>query len=142
MFIGEYKYSIDNKNRLFIPSKFRTGIRKFIITRGLENCLFMYPANKWKEISFKFKKLPLAKAEARAFLRVLLSGATECDVDRQGRILVPKNLCTYAKIKQNIVIIGVLDRIEIWDKDVWQTYSGKAVKSFTDLAEKLIELGI
>lgn len=142
MFIGEYQYSIDNKNRLFIPFKFRTGVKKFFVTRGLEGCLFMYTPNMWKEISLKFKKLPLTKTEARAFLRMLLSGAAECDVDGQGRILVPQNLCSYGKIKKNIIIVGVLDRVEIWSEKEWDAYSEKSLKSFTDSAEKLIELGI
>ncbi|MFH1238760.1 MAG: division/cell wall cluster transcriptional repressor MraZ [bacterium] len=142
MFIGQYEYSIDNKNRLFIPSKFRTGVRKFFVTRGLEGCLFMYTPNMWQEITAKFKKLPLTKTEARSFLRMLLSGAAECDVDRQGRILVPQNLCGWAKLKKNIIIVGVLDRFEIWSKEEWKLYSVKSLRSFTDSAEKLIDLGI
>jgi MraZ protein len=142
MFIGQYEYSIDNKKRLFIPSKFRTGAKKFFVTRGLEGCLFMYAPGMWQEITAKFKKLPLTKTEARAFLRMLLSGAAECDIDSQGRILVPHNLCNYAKLKKNIVIVGVLDRVEIWSKEEWNMYSDKSLKSFTDSAEKLIDLGI
>ncbi len=142
MFIGQYNYSIDNKNRLFIPSKFRIGVGKFIITRGLEKCLFMYTLNKWKEISLKLKKLPLVKSQARAFLRILLSGAAECSVDTQGRILIPQDLCTYANMEKNIIIVGIIDRVEIWSKDDWETYSEKALGSFTDLAEELTELGI
>ncbi|MFH1784277.1 MAG: division/cell wall cluster transcriptional repressor MraZ [bacterium] len=142
MFIGEYRHSIDNKSRLFIPSKFRSGVKKFILTRGLEDCLFMYPVSSWKNITQKLKSLPLAKSEARAFSRILLSGAAQCSIDRQGRILVPQNLGSFANVKKNVVIIGVLDRIEIWSVENWNSYSGKSIKSFTELAEKLIDLGI
>lgn len=145
MLAGFFQHSLDKKNRLFIPSKFRSskkGKKEFILTYGLEQCLFMYDLEGWKNIETKLGKLPLTKADARAFMRIFLSGATQTTLDSQGRILVPKNLCSYAGIVKEIVVIGVMDRIEIWSKRKWSVYSKKSYTKFAKVSEELVELGI
>ncbi len=145
MFTGFFQHSMDVKNRLFIPAKFRSGKKgseEFILTYGLERCLFMYNPAGWRNIEEKLKKLPLTKADARAFMRIFLSSATKTSVDNQGRILVPQNLCMYANIKKEVVIIGVMDRIEIWSKEKWFIYSKEFHTKFTKISEKLVELGV
>ncbi|MFQ5866428.1 MAG: division/cell wall cluster transcriptional repressor MraZ [bacterium] len=142
MLIGQYHHSLDGKNRLFIPARLRQNVRRFVITSGLEGCLFVYTSDNWKKITERFKALPLTKADARRFLRTFLSGASECDLDDQGRILIPKNLCNYANIRKETIVVGVLDRIEIWSKSNWQRYQKEAEKKFVEVAEKLVDLGI
>ena len=142
MLIGQYRHSLDGKNRLFIPARLRQNVRKFIITSGLEGCLFVYTPENWKKITERLKTLPLTKADARKFLRTFLSGANECPVDDQGRILIPKTLCSYANIRKEVIVVGVLDRIEIWSKSNWERYQKEAEKQFVEVAEKLVDLGI
>ncbi|MFB0527114.1 MAG: division/cell wall cluster transcriptional repressor MraZ [bacterium] len=142
MLIGQYHHSLDGKNRLFIPARLRQNVRKFVITSGLEGCLFVYALENWKKITERLKTLPLTKADARKFLRTFLSGANECPVDDQGRILITKTLCSYANIKKEVIVVGVLDRIEIWSKSNWERYQKEAEKKFVEVAEKLVELGI
>ncbi len=142
MLIGQYRHSLDGKNRLFIPARLRQNARKFIITSGLEGCLFVYTPENWRKITERLKTLPLTKADARKFLRTFLSGANECPVDDQGRILIPKTLCSYANIRKEVIVVGVLDRIEIWSKSNWERYQKEAEKQFVEVAEKLVDLGI
>ncbi|TET40490.1 MAG: division/cell wall cluster transcriptional repressor MraZ [Elusimicrobia bacterium] len=142
MLIGQYRHSLDGKNRLFIPARLRQNVRKFIITSGLEGCLFVYTPENWIKITERLKTLPLTKADARKFLRTFLSGANECPVDDQGRILIPKTLCSYANIRKEVIVVGVLDRIEIWSKSNWERYQKEAEKQFVEVAEKLVDLGI
>lgn len=142
MLIGQYDHSLDGKNRLFIPAKLRQNVRKFIITSGLEGCLFVYTPDNWKKITERLKALPLTKADARKFMRTFLSGASESDLDDQGRILIPRNLCSYANIRKEAIVVGVLDRIEIWSKSNWERYRKEAEKKFVEVAEKLVDLGI
>ncbi|MCK4802804.1 division/cell wall cluster transcriptional repressor MraZ [bacterium] len=142
MLIGQYRHSLDGKNRLFIPARLRQNVRKFIITSGLEGCLFVYTPENWRKITERLKTLPLTKADARKFLRTFLSGANECPVDDQGRILIPKTLCSYANIRKEVIVVGVLDRIEIWSKSNWERYQKEAEKQFVEVAEKLVDLGI
>jgi MraZ protein len=146
MWAGFFQHSLDKKNRLFIPSKFRSsnkkGRKEFILTYGLERCLFMYDLAGWKNIETKLRKLPLTKADARAFMRIFLSGATQTVVDSQGRVLIPRNLCVYAGIRNEAVVIGVMDRIEIWSKIKWSVYSKKSYAKFSKVSEELVELGI
>ena len=142
MLIGQYDHSLDGKNRLFIPARLRQNVRRFVITSGLEGCLFVYTPENWKKITERLKTLPLTKADARKFLRTFLSGANECPVDDQGRILIPKTLCSYANIKKEVIVVGVLDRIEIWSKSNWERYQKEAEKQFVEVAEKLVDLGI
>lgn len=143
MFIGEYQHSIDDKGRVIIPSKFREELGfKFVVTKGLDNCLFVYPVDEWKLFQEKLKGLPLTSKEARAFSRHFFSGAVECEVDKQGRINIPQNLRDHAKIDKEVISIGVSTRVEIWDKDQWENYNDDVNLSYDDIAEKMAELGI
>ena len=143
MFIGEYTYSIDDKKRLAIPGKFRQTLgKKAIITRGLDNCLFLYPAREWEKLAKKLSQLPLAQADARGFARIMLAGAMEVNLDRLGRILIPDYLKKYASLQKKIVIAGLYNRIEIWDEKNWDLYKQKIEKEAGDIAERLKELGV
>lgn len=140
MFMGEYQHSVDEKGRMIIPSKFRELLGSgFVITRGLDNCLFVYPASEWTMLEKKLKSLPLMKADARAFTRFFFSGAVECDLDKQGRVNIPANLREHAQIKKETVVIGVSNRVEIWAKERWEAYAAESVQSFNDIAEKLVD---
>ncbi|GAX91015.1 division/cell wall cluster transcriptional repressor MraZ [Effusibacillus lacus] len=141
MFMGEYQHNIDEKGRLIIPSKFREELGAgFVITRGLDNCLFVYPRKEWEILEAKLKSLPLTSADARAFVRFFFSGAGECELDKQGRILIPIPLRDYAKLVRDCVVIGVSNRVEIWAKEAWESYSNDAADSFAAIAEKLTDL--
>ena len=143
MFIGEYNHTIDNKSRVIIPSKIRDSLgMKFIMTKGLDHCLFVYPQEEWNIFENKLKKLPLTQKDARAFVRFFFAGAVECEVDKQGRVLIPANLREHAKLKTDAVIIGVSNRLEIWDKDLWTAYNDDDDLSYDNIAEKMVELGI
>jgi MraZ protein len=143
MFIGEYTYSIDEKKRLAIPAKFRQLLgKKAVITRGLDNCLFLYPAKEWQNLATKLSKLPLSQADARGFARLMLTGAMDSKLDNLGRILVPDYLKEYALLKKKVVIAGVFNRIEIWDEGKWQEYKNKTEMAVGDIAERLKELGV
>lgn len=143
MFIGEYKYSIDEKKRLAIPSKFRQLLgKKAVITRGLDQCLFLYPDKEWNSLAKKLSQLPLSQADARGFARLMLTGAMEVDFDNLGRILIPDYLKTYAFLKKKVVIAGIYNRIEIWDEKKWQIYQKKTETAVGDIAERLKELGV
>lgn len=143
MFIGEYIYSIDEKKRLAIPAKFRQLLgKKAVITRGLDNCLFLYSIKEWQILAEKLSKLPLAQADARGFVRVMLTGAMDVSFDNLGRILIPDYLKQYAFFKKKVVIAGVYNRIEIWDEKKWQEYKEKTEKEVGDMAERLKELGV
>ena len=143
MFIGEYQHTVDNKGRIIMPSKLRDDLgQNFIVTKGLDNCLFVYPMEEWKRLENKLRTLPLTNKNARAFIRFFFAGATECSLDKQGRILIPNNLREYAKIIKDVVIIGVADRIEIWAKEEWTNYNSDDNLSYEDIAEKMAELGI
>lgn len=137
MFMGEYHHNIDDKNRLTIPAKLRYELgEKFIITRGLDKCLFIYPLNEWNNIITKYKELPNTK-DARNFMRFFLSGATECEFDKQGRINIPLLLAKYAGLEKDCVIIGVNERLEIWSKENWGTFITNNEDSFSDIADNL-----
>ncbi|RUL55912.1 division/cell wall cluster transcriptional repressor MraZ [Lysinibacillus antri] len=139
MFMGEFQHSVDAKGRLIIPSKFRDALgHTFVITRGLDNCLFGYPMDEWRKLEEKLKELPMTKKDARAFARFFFSGATEVELDKQGRINIPTPLSTYAKLEKECVVIGVSSKIEIWAKDAWESYFNEAEESFNDIAENLI----
>lgn len=139
MFMGEYQHSVDTKGRLIIPSKFRESLgNTFVITRGLDNCLFGYPMDEWRKLEEKLKELPMTKKDARAFARFFFSGATEVEIDKQGRINIPSNLAGYAKLEKECVVIGVSTKIEIWAKELWENYFNEAEESFNDIAENLI----
>ncbi len=143
MFIGEYEHSVDVKGRIIMPSKLRENIgEKFIVTKGLDKCLFAYSKSEWANFEEKLKTLPLTNKNARDFVRFFLSGAVECEIDRQGRFLVPANLRTYANIDKEIVIIGVGTRLEIWNKSSWTEYSSEENISADEIAENMTMLGI
>ncbi|WP_139904232.1 division/cell wall cluster transcriptional repressor MraZ [Clostridium thermarum] len=142
MFIGEYQHAIDNKNRMIIPSKFREELgNSFVLTKGLDGCLYAYTMNEWKNMEDKLKNLPLTSKDARAFVRFFFSGANEVEIDKQGRALIPQNLLEYAGIEKEIVSIGVSTRIEIWSKAKWDEYNNSDI-NFDEIAEKMSELGI
>ncbi|MBT2722551.1 division/cell wall cluster transcriptional repressor MraZ [Neobacillus sp. C211] len=143
MFMGEYHHSIDNKGRMIVPSKFRDELGEmFIITRGLDQCLFGYPISEWELIEEKLKGLPLTKKDARAFTRFFFSGATESELDKQGRINIPAPLLQYAKLEKECVILGVSNRIEIWSKQIWEDYFSQSEESFAEIAENMIGFDI
>lgn len=140
MLIGEYHHNIDDKGRLTIPSKFREEIgEKFIVTRGLDNCLFVYSLVEWEKIVSKLKTLPFTKKDARTFTRFFLSGATLCEFDRQGRINLANSLISYAGIQKECAIIGVNDRLEIWALDKFNNLMEENTDSLSDIAENLFE---
>ncbi|HLS53568.1 MAG TPA: division/cell wall cluster transcriptional repressor MraZ [Tissierellaceae bacterium] len=143
MFIGEYQHTLDNKGRVTMPSKFRDDLgEKFVITKGLDSCLFVYPMSEWKTIQEKLKTLPLTNRDARAFVRFFFSGASESSLDKQGRVLIPANLREHSKLEKEAVIIGVATRLEIWSKDSWNDYTNDDNLSYDSIAEKMAELGI
>ena len=141
MFMGEYKHSIDAKGRIILPADFREELTdNFVITKGLDNCLFLYTAEEWDKLSTKLRQLPLAKAEARAFVRFFFAGARQAECDRQGRFLVPANLRAHAKLQKDVVLIGISNRIEVWSKAEWDRYNEEITPS--SIAETLVDLGI
>ncbi|MDD5145400.1 MAG: division/cell wall cluster transcriptional repressor MraZ [Candidatus Pacebacteria bacterium] len=143
MFIGEYSYTIDEKKRLAIPPRLRNVLgKKAVITRGLDQCLFLYPAKEWTILAKKLSQLPLSQADARGFARIMLTGAMEVNIDNLGRILVPDYLKVYAFLTKKVVIAGVYNRIEIWDEIKWKEYKEKTEKEVGDIAERLKELGV
>ncbi len=143
MFMGEYFHTVDGKGRLIIPAKFREGLGEtFVVTKGLDNCLFVYPSQEWKVLEEKLRALPFTKKDARAFVRFFFSGATECELDKQGRILLPANLRGYANLEKDVVVIGVSSRVEIWSKETWKKYSTEAEMDYEDIAEKIIDFDI
>ena len=143
MLIGEYEHSLDDKGRVIMPAKLRIDIgERFIITKGLDGCLFVFSQAEWSNFETKLKELPLTNKNARDFVRFSLSGATECEIDKQGRFLIVNNLRDYANITKEVVIIGVGTRIEIWDRAKWKEYNSNDNISADDLAENMTMLGI
>lgn len=143
MFIGEYQNSIDSKGRIIVPSKFRDQLgSKFILTKGLDNCLYIYPMDEWNKFQDKLTSLPVANKDARAFVRYFFSSAVECEIDKQGRLTIPQNLREHARIDKELVTIGVLSKIEIWSKQEWDNYSDGTNLGPDEIAEKMSEFGI
>ncbi|MGI6677577.1 MAG: division/cell wall cluster transcriptional repressor MraZ [Dehalobacterium sp.] len=143
MFMGEFQHTIDPKGRLFMPVKFREELGEtFVVTKGLDNCLFVYSQKEWQRLESKLKALPFTKADARAFTRLFFSGAMECGLDKQGRILLPANLREYAKLDKDAVIIGVSARVEIWSKKQWDQYNDQVGIEYENLAEKLVDFDL
>lgn len=143
MFMGEYHHNIDNKGRIIVPAKFRESLgEEFVLTRGLDQCLFGYPLDEWKQLEEKLKALPLTKKDARAFTRFFFSGATECELDKQGRINIPAPLTSYALLEKECVVLGVSNRIEIWSKPLWEDYFSNSEDSFAEIAENMIGFDI
>lgn len=143
MFIGEYQHSIDPKKRLALPSKFRKELGgKIVVTRGLDKCLFVYPAKVWKELAEKLGTLPMGESTTRSFVRLMLAGAIESDIDSQGRILLPEYLKEYAGLGRSVTVAGLFNRLEIWDEKKWKIYKTGAEKNTDEIAEQLGKLGI
>ena len=140
MFIGEYWHNLDPKGRVFIPSRLREGLGDcFVLTKGLDNCLFAFPMSEWQLLEQKTKALSFTNQDARTFSRIFFSGAAECEIDKQGRILVPVNLREHARLEKEAVIIGASTRVEIWSAQTWDDYKNKALSSYEELAEKLFD---
>lgn len=138
LFMGEYHHNLDDKSRLVLPSKFRMGLgEKFIVTRGLEKCLYVYSSAEWKKLEEQLKTLPFTKKDARTFIRTFFSGATECEFDRQGRTCITSPLVSYAGLTRECVVIGANDRIEIWDKFEWDKFLNDNRDQLSDIAENL-----
>lgn len=143
MLIGEYKHTLDPKKRLSLPSKWRKELgRELVITRGLDNCLFVYPLPEWQKITEKIGQLPLGQADTRSFNRFFLSGAVEVEVDSVGRILVPDFLKDFAGLETKVVLAGIYDRVEIWAENKWEDYKRQIEGQADQLAEKLGEVGV
>ncbi|NCU42419.1 MAG: transcriptional regulator MraZ, partial [Candidatus Moranbacteria bacterium] len=130
MFIGEYQHTIDPKKRVAMPSKFRNELgKKVVITRGMDKCLFVYPMKVWEKLAEKLGNLPVGESGTRSFIRLMLAGAVDVDLDKQGRVLIPDYLKDYAGIKKDVTVAGLFDRLEVWDKNNWNSYKAKAEKS-------------
>ena len=143
MFIGEYQGNIDDKGRIAIPAKFRSQLKaKVVVTRGLDNSLFLYNIEEWKKLAEKLASLPISTANTRAFSRLMLAGAMDCEVDKQGRIILPGYLKEFAKIQKKIVFAGLFNRIEVWSEELWQAYKQQTEKESNAIAEQLGSLGV
>lgn len=139
MVFGEYEYNLDSKGRLVIPPKFREFLGdEFVLTKGLDHCIFVFPMEEWQEFQSKLATLPISEKSARSFTRFFFASAAESRIDRQGRASIPASLRSFAGLQKNTVIVGVASRVEIWDKDKWDEYNA----STEDFAEKMAELGI
>jgi len=143
MFIGEYKHNLDVKGRVAVPAKFRSMLKKgAVVTKGLDNCLFLYSKDQWKKIAEKIASLPVSQSKARAFGRMMLAGAMDVDFDKQGRINLPEYLRIFGNLKKKAIIAGLYDRLEIWDETAWEKYKTSTEKQSSDIAEALGELGV
>lgn len=141
--MGEYHHNIDDKGRIIIPAKFRDELGEtFIITKGLDGCLFIYPKQEWETIISKLKTLPFTKKDARTFMRFFVSSATECEFDKQGRINITSPLAVYADLIKECVVIGVNDRLEIWSKAKFEEFFTRNEESLSDIADNLFEIGV
>ena len=142
MFVGQYTHNVDTKGRLAVPAKFRVELKKAVVTKGLDNCLILYPKQEWEKIAKKLADLPISKSRARAFSRLMLAGAMEVEVDSQGRIIVPEYLRKFAGLKRRTVVAGLYNRLEIWDEDAWNKYRLETEKDSNDIAEALDDIGV
>lgn len=143
MFIGEYSHTIDEKGRMAVPSKMRKDLGSgAVITRGIDNCLWLFPKKVWQQLAEKLASLPMTDTNSRAFSRLMLAGAIEVEFDSQGRALVPNYLRSFAKLKKNVVIAGLYNRLEIWDQNEWQEYKTKIEKSTDTIAKHMADLGV
>ena len=143
MFIGEYHHSIDDKSRMAVPAKFRDALKRgAVVTKGLDDCLVVYPQAEWKALADKVSQLPMSQANSRAFSRFLLSGAMEVELDKQGRMLLPDYLRQYAKMGRKVIVVGLHTRLEIWDEKQWEAYRAKTEEASIQIAEQLVGTGI
>lgn len=140
MFMGEFHHNLDDKGRIVMPSKFRLELgESFVLTRGLDECLFIYSKSEWNNLVSKLKNLSFTKRDARAFMRFFLSGAIECSLDKQGRVTIPSSLVNYASLKKECIIIGVNDRLEVWDNESFNKYFESKQDDISNLAENLFD---
>lgn len=143
MFIGEYRHSIDEKGRLAIPVKFRQLLKDgAVVTKGLDNCLFLYTRQEWRKLADKLTLLPLSKANSRAFARLMLAGAMDIEIDKQGRAMIPEYLRKFSKIGKKVVVAGLYSRLELWDEREWEKYKKGTESKSSDIAEALGELHV
>jgi len=143
MFIGEYSHTIDQKGRVALPSKMRRELGSgAVVTRGIDNCLWVFPKNEWQALAEKLSSLPLSDANSRAFSRLMLAGAMEVEFDSQGRALIPGYLRKYAGLSKNTIIAGLYSRLEIWDAAKWQIYKDKTEKATETIAKHMADLGV
>lgn len=143
MFIGEYRHAIDDKGRLAIPVKFRGDLESgAIVTRGLDGCLYVYTPAEWQKLADKLAGMPMSQSNSRAFARLMLAGAMDCAIDKQGRIVLPDYLRAYAGLKKNAVVAGLYNHLELWDEKAWNAYKQKTEKDSGDIAEQLGSLGV
>lgn len=143
MFIGEYSHNLDEKGRLSIPAKFRRDLSGgVVVTRGLDHCLWLYPAVGWEEMARKLSQLPISQANSRAFARLMLAGAWDAELDSQGRVMIPEYLRRFAGFEKKVVVAGLYNRLELWNETAWQTYKEKTEGASEDIAEAMRELGV
>lgn len=143
MFIGEFRHTVDDKGRLAVPVKFRSAFKTgAVVTRGLDQCLFVFPMTEWKKLAAKLADLPLSQQDSRAFARLMLAGAMDVELDKQGRVILPEYLRTYAKVGKQAVVAGLYNRLEIWDEAVWQAYKTRTEQDSVGIAERMGQLGI
>ena len=143
MFIGEYQHTLDEKGRLALPAKYRANLSSgAVVTRGLDRCLFLYPRNEWEKLATRLAALPVSQANTRAIARLMLAGAMDVTPDKLGRMLIPEYLREYAGLERSVVLSGLYNRLEIWDREQWEKYKQATEAQSTDIAEKLGELGL
>mgnify|MGYP001618032732 CR=1 FL=1 len=143
MFIGEYNHAIDDKGRLAIPVKFRRELQTgAVVTRGLDNCLFLYTRDEWQKLAEKLSSLPFSQSNSRAFARLMLAGAMDVKLDSQGRIILPEYLRQFSSLKKNTIIAGLYNRLEIWEEDNWKKYKQQTESRSNEIAERMGELGV
>ncbi len=143
MFIGEYSHNLDEKGRLAIPKKFRADLSQgAVVTRGLDSCLFLYTKAEWAKLAEKLAQLPFSQANTRAFARLMLAGAMDVEVDKQGRVMLPPYLRTFAGLSKSVIVAGLYNRLEIWDEEKWKSYTTATESESTSIAEQMGTLGV
>ncbi len=143
MFIGEYHHSIDAKGRFAVPAKFRLALEHgAVVTKGLDRCLFLYSMEEWTKLAEKLSQLPISQADTRAFSRLMLAGAMDVQLDKQGRIILPDYLRTYADMKKDVVVTGLYNRLELWDESIWKEYKTRTEQESSEIAERMGSLGV
>lgn len=143
MFIGEYSHNLDEKGRLAVPKKFRPDLSHgAVVTKGLDNCLFLFTQEEWQKFMGKLANVTFAKSNSRAFSRLMLAGAMDVSLDKQGRIMLPEYLRTFAGLKKNIIVAGLYNRLELWDQDKWEEYKKKTEGESNEIAEQMSDLGV
>jgi MraZ protein len=143
MFIGEYNHNLDDKGRLAIPAKFRNILKKgAVVTKGLDNCLFLYSKEQFEKIAEKFAALPISQSKARAFARHMLAGAMDVEFDNQGRVTLPEYLRSFSSLKKSVIIAGLYNHLEIWDEEAWKNYTSQSDRNSNDIAEELGSFGV